>query len=84
MQSRQSILQAYSNQTYDFNTTDAISVCGQINSASISWALNTIPNRTFVRYVKKGKTLLVVDDLGPFNNGFLWITNLLAIKIKFQ
>lgn len=80
MQSRQSIQQALTNKTFDFNKTDAINVCGQINQASIDWALKKAPPTTLNRYLNKGKYLVVVDDIGPLNNGFLWITNSLSFK----
>ena len=85
MKSRQSILQAFTNKTFDFNKTDEINICAQINQASLNWALNKIPSNTLNRYLNKGKNLVVTDD-SPVSTGFKWVTTQLVkifnIKIK--
>ena len=78
MISRQAVLQAFSLKPYDFNTTDAISICGQINQESINYALKNAPLATLKRYLNRGKQLKPVDDEGPLNNGFLWINSRLV------
>jgi hypothetical protein len=55
MMSRQSILQAYSNQSFDFNQTDARDTCADINQESINWALAKAPLRTINRYLMRGE-----------------------------
>jgi hypothetical protein len=54
MMSRQSIMQAYSNQSFDFNQTDAINICADINKEAIDWALSKAPIQTVKRYLMKG------------------------------
>jgi hypothetical protein len=75
MNSRQSILQAYTNQKYDFNQTDNFDLCGQINQKALDWALKSAPLGTVNRYSKKGKILKIGADIGPVNNGFLWVNS---------
>ena len=81
MKSRQSILQAYTNKPFDFNKTDEINICAQINQASLDWALKKIPSNTLNRYLSKGKNLVVADD-SPVSTGFKWVmTQLVMIKL---
>ena len=77
MKSRQSVLQAFTNKTFDFNKTDEINICAQINQASLNWALNKIPSNTLNRYLNKGKNLVVTDD-SPVSTGFKWVTTQLV------
>ena len=67
MNSRQSILQAYTNQKYDFN-----------------WALKSAPLGTVKRYLTKGKILKIGADIGPVNNGFLWVNSHLVFNFNLS
>jgi len=73
MISRQVLLQAAEGKSFDFNQTDAQSLCGYINQQALNWALDHAGKETIERYYRKGKEMLIGDDIGPLNAGPLWI-----------
>lgn len=78
--SRQVLLEAADGQPHDFNQTDNTSLCGSINQYALDWALNNAGSETKERYAKVGKKIVIGDDIGPLNNGPLWIwTSLVRI-----
>jgi hypothetical protein len=78
MESRQSMIRAYTNKTIDFNATDVGNRCGEINQLALSYAVQNVPQKVLQRYLNSGVQLRIGNDAGPFNNGFLWITNALV------
>ena len=62
MNSSQSVLQRYTGKSFDFNTTDAKSICKEINQLSIEWAVEKIlakSPKTITRYQTKGKFIIM-------------------------
>ena len=79
--SRQSIQVANGDEDADFNQLDEQgNRCGDINQEALNWALNMAGQKTIDRYNKLGKTLVIGDDLGPFNAGPLWIWKYIDYK----
>jgi hypothetical protein len=78
MESRQSLLQAFTGKKFNFNDTDNGNRCGEINQLSLKYALTNTPKDTLTRYLSKGVQLKIGNDVGPVNNGFLWIMNSLV------
>lgn len=80
MESRQSVLQAFTNQKFDFNMTDETgNRCGDINRLSLQYALDNVPQQVLNRYKTRGTQLRIGSDVGPVNNGFMWINDRLVI-----
>ncbi|UJR31384.1 hypothetical protein I4U23_018878 [Adineta vaga] len=73
MISRQVLLEAADGKEHDFNQTDNQSLCGLINQHALDWALENAGYGSKERYEKKGKKMLIGDDIGPLNAGPLWI-----------
>jgi len=73
LKSRQAVLQAATGKMQDFDKTDSGSLCGEINSAALGWAIEKTPAEVLMRYHKIGKELVIGDDLDYTNDGPLWI-----------
>jgi hypothetical protein len=78
MESRQSMLQAFTGKKIDFNETDSGNRCGEINRKALDYAVTSVPKDTLARYLTRGVQLKIGDDVGPINNGFMWIMNKLV------
>ena len=62
------------NKFADFKTFDEVgNRCADINDASIKWATQHLSKQAKSNYEKFGVKLVTGDDLGPFNEGPLWI-----------
>ena len=62
------------NKFADFHTDDEVgNRCADINDASIKWAYTHLSKTAKANYDKFGVKLVTGDDLGPFNEGPLWI-----------
>lgn len=62
------------NKFADFHTDDEVgNRCADINNASIKWAYTHLSKTAKANYDKFGVKLVTGDDLGPFNEGPLWI-----------
>lgn len=51
--------------------------CAEINDASIQWAYSQLPAQAKANYDKYGVKLVTGDDMGPYNEGPLWIWTLM-------
>jgi len=81
LMSRQSIQVDAGNKTANFHETDEVgNRCGDINQQSLEWALSHASPKAVDRYNKLGKKLVIGDDLGPYNEGPLWIWTYLDYK----
>lgn len=81
LMSRQSFQIAAGNATADFNEDDEVgNRCGEINQASLDWALKNAGAPQLKRYNDLGKKIVIGDDLGPYNEGPLWIWTYLSWK----
>jgi len=78
LSSRQKIQQSAGNQNADFHELDEVgNRCAEINDASIQWAYDHLRPAAKANYDKFGVKLVTGDDLGPFNEGPLWIWHFL-------
>lgn len=88
MNSRQSVLQRYTGKSFDFNTTDAKSLCKEINQLSIEWAVEKIlakSPKTITRYQTKGKFIIPGEDIGPESTGSQWVSaQLVSFLYKYN
>lgn len=73
MISRQVLLEAVDGKSHDFNQTDGQSLCGLINQKAFDWAVNNAGMKTKDRYDRKGKQLVIGEDMGPFIEEAVWI-----------
>jgi hypothetical protein len=74
LMSRQSFHIAAGNPKADFHELDEVgNRCGDLNQAALDWAAKHASPKALARYNKVGKKLVVGDDLGPYNEGPLWI-----------
>lgn len=74
LMSRQSIQTDAGNKTANFHEMDEVGQrCGDINKESLKWALENASAKAVERYNKVGKKIVIGDDLGPYNEGPLWI-----------
>lgn len=81
LKSRQAIYQAAGDITANITLTDMpiskggiADICGEINQASLEWALTHIANSTLERYLRKGKPLKIgPDHSSPCIAGPCWI-----------
>lgn len=81
LMSRQSTQQAGGDKDSDFHKDDEVgNRCGDINQAAIDWAIKNASPEALERYNKLGKKLVIGDDLGPYNDGPLWIWHYLSYK----
>jgi hypothetical protein len=78
LQSRQSFQIHAGNTTADFHDFDEVgNRCGEINQASLDWALEHSSAAAKKRYNDLGKKIVIGDDMGPYNAGPLWIGKML-------
>jgi hypothetical protein len=81
LMSRQSVQVAAGNKTADFHENDEVGQrCGDINKKALQWALDNASPKAVARYNDYGKKLVIGDDLGPYNEGPLWIWTYLSYK----
>ena len=73
MKSRQAIMEGAGYKNVDYNTSDGSSLCKEINQAAYLWALNSTANGTAQRFQKYGVKMVMGEDMGPYNAGFIWI-----------
>ena len=78
LKSRQAIMDAAGYKNVNFNTSDGGSICRTINEASYEWAQGNVAQATLARFKKYGVQIVPGDDLGPYNEGPLWIWKSLA------
>lgn len=71
--SRQKIQQHGGNPTADFHTLDEADRCAEINDASIKWAYSKLSAKAKSNYDLYGQKLVTGPDMGPYNEGPLWI-----------
>lgn len=81
LMSRQSIQVDAGNKTSDFHDDDEVgNRCADINQKALDWAMSQMSGKALDRYNKKGKKLVIGDDLGPYNAGPLWIWTYMSYK----
>jgi len=74
LMSRQSLQLASGVQDPDFSADDEDgNRCADINDASIQWALDNASKSALNNYNNYGVQMVTGDDLGPYNEGPLWI-----------
>jgi len=54
--------------------------CAEINDASIKWAYDRVSKAAKENYDNLGQKLVTGDDLGPYNEGPLWIWTYMSYK----
>ena len=65
----------------DFHEDDEVgNRCAEINDESINWAYNHLSASTKARYDTYGTKLVTGDDMGPYNEGPLWIWTMMDYK----
>ena len=67
LKSRQAVMEAVGNRHVKFNSTDGGSLCGEINTAALSWALSITDSNTLADYVQHGQPLVIGEDKGPYD-----------------
>ncbi len=80
LKSRQAVMEGAGYKNVDFNTSDGSSICKVINQASYDWALQNAHASTVARFQKNGVQMVMGEDLGPYNEGPLWIWTSLSYK----
>lgn len=81
LMSRQSIQTKAGNKTADFHENDEVGQrCADINKLALKWALDHASPKAVDRYNKLGKKIVIGDDMGPYNEGPLWIWTYLSYK----
>jgi len=76
--SRQKIQQHAGNSDAKFHESDEVgNRCADINNASIQWAYEHLSENAKANYDKYGVQLVTGDDMGPYNEGPLWIWTLM-------
>jgi len=79
LMSRQSFQIAAGDADADFHETDEVgNRCGEINQASLDWALANAGPVAKAKYEALGKKIVIGDDMGPYNAGPLWIWHYLT------
>jgi hypothetical protein len=79
MSSRQKIQTHAGVLNTDFSALDeAGNRCADINNASINWAYSKLSKNAKANYDTYGQKLVTGDDLGPYNQGPLWIWTLMS------
>ena len=73
MISRQALLEAADGKQHDFNQTDGQSLCALINQLALDWALENAGNKTKDRYNRKGKKMIIGQDVGPLFEESTWV-----------
>lgn len=65
----------------DFHTEDEVgNRCADINDYAIKWAYDRLPKAAKHNYDAYGVKLVTGDDMGPYNEGPLWIWTLMDYK----
>jgi len=82
MSSRQSAYAAIGLKAENFTETDGLSRCREINIGAIDWARAVAPPRVVERWERKGRGLVVGEDIGPLNCGPSWINTPLQYEIS--
>ena len=78
MSSRQRVQQSAGVQFADFHELDEVgNRCAEINDFSLQWAYQHLRPEARANYDEFGVKLVTGDDLGPFNEGPLWIWHFL-------
>ncbi len=79
--SRQRIQEHAGTAAPNFNTLDEVgNRCAEINDFAIQWAYNNLPKAAKANYDKYGQKLVTGDDMGPYNEGPLWIWTYMDYK----
>ena len=74
MMSRQSAQVAAGNEDAEFHASDEVgNRCADINDKSIEWAKIKASPKAIARYNELGDQMVTGDDMGPYNEGPLWI-----------
>ena len=73
MSSRQRIWEKAGMKNVNFNKTDLGDICKDINQASLEYAEKITGEKTLARYNKVGVPYVMGADMGPYNEGPLWI-----------
>lgn len=74
LMSRQAVQVAAGYSDTDFHVSDEEGQrCGEINQKAIDWALENASSAALKRYQEKGEEMILGDDMGPYNEGPLWI-----------
>ena len=73
MKSRQAMMEAAGISNVSFNTSDNFSICRMINMQAYTWAMSIADSRTVTRFYQYGVPMVMGEDLGPYNNGAIWI-----------
>jgi hypothetical protein len=82
LSSRQKIQQHAGNPTADFHNEDEVgNRCADINDYAISWAYNQLSAKQKANYDSFGVKLVTGDDMGPYNEGPLWIWTMMDYKM---
>lgn len=78
MSSRQKIQKHAGVADADFHADDEVgNRCADINNESINWAYSKLSSTAKANYDKYGQKLVTGDDMGPYNEGPLWIWTLM-------
>lgn len=81
MLSRQKVQYAAGHTNADFKKLDDNQgICQEINKKAVQWALKEADSNALAAYNTKGKKLVIGEDLGPYNEGPLWIWTYLEYK----
>ena len=67
LKSRQAAMEAVGYKHIKFNSTDGSSLCGEINSAALSWVLSITDSNTLADYTQHGQQLVIGEDRGPYD-----------------
>ena len=74
MMSRQASQEAAGAENPDFHESDEVgNRCADINNKSIEWAKIKASPSALARYNNLGDQMVTGDDMGPYNEGPLWI-----------
>lgn len=81
MLSRQCIQWHAGHVNASFDDLDQNSIrCQEVNKAALQWGMDHASSEQLARYNSKGKKLVIGEDLGPYNEGPLWIWTYLEYK----
>ena len=81
LSSRQRFKVKAGNPDADFHITDETgNRCAEINDVSIKWAYDRVSKAARDNYDRLGQKLVTGDDLGPYNEGPLWIWTFMKYK----
>lgn len=74
MSSRQKVQEYAGRSNVSFHEEDEVgNRCAEINDKSIKWAYDNLSDEARANYDKYGIKLVTGDDMGPYNEGPLWI-----------